>query len=299
MILEYRRYLLLALAVFIIGILLWYFLQSRLVGDIAVSVINVDGTVGAQIIHLSDFAIADVPNPFDETSRVLAAVPSPDGAHLAFLSLTRDGIRHVSLWSGEGAPIPVFDGINEAPSWSADSKSIAFASLTTSTSSQSAGNPDSWRAMRAVLNGASLQVGTGFRPYPSSKQGTFALTSAGIALLSYREATPRIVVESPAPVLTSTPFAVSTDGMRVAWVAPADRSLQVFENQNGFFVPVLLKSDYQPTSIAFSPDGAYLIGAVITDATSTISAIAVNGGAVRTLGTLAGRAKILSWNYAH
>lgn len=62
---------------------------------------------------------------------------------------------------------------------------------------------------------------------------------------------------SPSP---RTPLAIWHDGQRIAWLNPADGSLQVYEKTpRDTYAPLLVQKDLLPSSIQFSEDGNTLI----------------------------------------
>jgi WD40 repeat protein len=274
----------------------WYAWQFSPHGVVSATLIKPDGSTRAIALNIADFTWSKYSYATDQRAFVLAAVPSPLADKVAFVTRTKDKVMHVSVADPAGnRAVTIAEGEVGIPSWAPDGTSIAVAKL--STDEADSGVPDTWSVVRAVTHGDSLEVGRGFRPYPSPNQRTFALTSQGISLLSYNDTKPNVVVASPTPVPVTTPFAVSLDGARVAWVAPADKSLQIFENVNGYFVPLLLKPDLSPDSIVFSPDGKYLLTSSHTEATTTLSVVAVSGGSVTRVGDVGGFLKLHTWLY--
>ncbi len=293
-----RIYWLGAALLILLSVLLYFFLQSPLRGFAPGTLIGADGIASAVSLSLTTRTLEPPSVSAGEKASLLAAVPDYTMEKFALLSRTKDGVRHIVITDSKGGKrVSVKDGTSDVPAWSSDGSSIAFSELNETGSSTNAGDPDQWLVLRAVPNGNSLVVGRGYHPHPSSGQRTIALTSTGIALISYSDAKPTVVVASPTFVPITTPFAVSEDGMRVAWVAPADHSLQVFENKNGYFVPLLLTHALEPRTMAFSPDGSYLLGTTYSGATTTVSLITVSGGKVSTVGAYPGYLKLHTWLY--
>jgi WD40 repeat protein len=286
-----------AICALVLGaVVLWLYVVIPVRGSAAATLVTPDRSVRAVSIDLGTVSWEGYRLRSAEPSLIVAAVPSPTTDQVAYVTRTKDKVMHVSVAdkNGEGG-VRLASGETSVPSWAPDGGSIAVSRVTNGAEDRSL--PESWSVVRALPRGDSLEVGRGYRPFPSPNQRTFALTSDGIALLSYSDTDPLVVIASPVPVPLSTPFAVSLDGMRVAWAAPADRSLQVFENVNGYFVPLLLKTDLHPDSLAFSPDGHYLLVSKSSEATSTLSVVRISDGRTRTVGDVAGFLKLHSWLY--
>lgn len=280
----------------ILVVALWVIFGTPLRGSVSATLIGEDGAVRAVSIQLTDFALGYHTYPRDPSVSLIAAVPAPNGELVAFVTRSRDGQMHVSVGDKGGVTVhSVAEGSVSVPRWSQGGTSLALSKK--KSTDDELQTPESWQVVRAVARGDSLLVGSGYKPFPSPSQRTYALTSQGIALLAYSDSEPTLVVASPIPVPLTTPFAVSQDGMRVAWVAPADRSLQVFENVNGYFVPLLLNSKFAPQSLAFSPNGEYLLGTTHTEATSTVHLIRIASESVTAIGELSGYVDLHTWNY--
>lgn len=292
---NYRELLAVLLCVAGAVAIAWVVANNPLQGSVSATVINTDGSTRALEIDVAELTARGYTYRSEQLGLIIAAVPNPQKDRTAFVVRTRDGKTHVSVGDTDGQrSTAVHVGTAGIPSWSMDGRSIAVSVQDTE---GDAGTPESWTVLRAVTNGDSLPIGKGYRPFPSQNQRTFALTSQGIALLSYRGAEPKLVVASPKNVPISTPFAVSQDGTRVAWVAPADNSLQVYENVNGYFVPLLLSKDVRPESMVFSPTGKHLLGTIRGEATTTLQLITVDGGKAFTVGEWPGFLKLHTWLY--
>jgi hypothetical protein len=73
-----------------------------------------------------------------------------------------------------------------------------------------------------------------------------------------------VLISSTERPTLKTPFAVWGDAEKIAWVNPADNSLQVFERTaRGTYNPVFLDSTIRANSIAFTEDGGTLIVAQV------------------------------------
>ena len=140
-----------------------------------------------------------------------------------------------------------------------------------------------------------MVVGHGIHPYPLEGNKTAALTNAGIVSVSTFDQAPVVLVASAVPV-NDAAMTVSSDGNRIAWVNPADHSLQVFQKDPaGTYLPVLVSKNFPATSLTFSPDAQYLLGAMPADSTSTLSLLQIAHGAVEKVGTIPGAAKVTAW----
>jgi hypothetical protein len=278
------------LVVVLVGVLIWLFLSSPVRGTLYATLITDEG-VSAVDVDLDEMLLVESKEL--SAGSVLASIPDPAGKTTASLVSKGGETRSIVISDGEGRTRTIMDGILEAPSWSPDGGSIAFSALLEGESAE----VDNWSVVRAVLNGDFISVGKGFKPHPAHNQRTFALTREGIVLLSFNGDTPAVVVASPVEVSMSTPFAVSQDGMRVAWVAPADKSLQVFENVNGYFVPELVTTEIKPETMAFSPDGKYLLGATYTETMTTLHLVKISSGRVTTVSEFSGFLRLHAWHY--
>lgn len=281
-----------ALIVLVAAVLIWYVLTSPLRGFVSGTVIAEDGSIRAVKISVKEVGLEYYSIP-DAQVALVAAVPAPSGGATAYVTQTRDRQMHVSLSDGTRlGPTAISGESVSVPQWSSEGISVALSKR----DSEEPG-PEAWTVLRTVRQGDSLTVGKGVKPFPSPNQRTFALTSDGVALLSYSDNEPTIVIASPVPVPETTPFAVSQDGMRVAWVAPADKSLQVFENVNGYFVPLLLQNKSPFQTLVFAPDGRHLIGGSHSETTTSLSIVKISSGKTSVLGTIGGLLELHTWNY--
>ncbi len=275
----------------------WYYLASPLVGTVSATQVLESGAARAVRISLDDLVLSGYGYASNQNATALLAVPSPALDRAVFVTRARGEARSLSIAAPDGSgAVVVIEGEVATPSWSPDGGSIAFSRFDGDTEGAT-GSPEEWTVFRAVRSGDVLSVGKGFRPFPSRHQRTFALTNNGVALLSYNDAEPTLVIASPVPVPASTPFAVSQDGTRVAWVAPADHSLQVFEDVNGYFIPIIVTKDIVPQSLVFSPNNRYLIGTTNTGATTTLNLITVSSGRIRAVHEFPGFLELHAWRY--
>jgi microcystin-dependent protein len=285
-------------AIFFVAAMAWLFLPSPILGTVYAAMYNEGGRVAPFSFTLPDLATSTASSLYtSEGVTTFANIPSPDSAgNVSLTHNQRDSWQVTIVANGADRTVPLHGAVPEVPSWSPDSKTISFAALAATTSDDT-GNPDEWLVVRAVLNGDSLVVGHGYHPIPSFDGRVYALTSRGVELLSHEGEEGEVVIASAVPVHISTPFAVSQDGTRVAWVNPADRSLQVFEHVNEYFVPLLLKPGASLQSMVFSPDGRYLLAAIQNETQTKLVSIKVDGGTERKIGVLDGSVTLHAWRY--
>ncbi len=273
----------------------WYYFGSPLTGFVSATVIDEDGAIRAVRISLDSNDVSGFPFLSNLNAATIASIPSPTLDKSVFITYERGQSRVLSIANPDGTnAVAITEGEIEDPSWSPDGSSIAFARLD---SQAEYGIPEEWTVFRAVRNGDVLSVGKGYRPFPSPHQRTYALSSEGIVLLAYNDLEPSLVVASPKPVPLSTPFSVSADGMRLAWVAPADGSLQVYEDINGYLVPLLLLPDSKAQSLVFSPTGKHILVASHSGVFTTIELITISSGRTKVVSTFPGFMKLHTWRY--
>ena len=276
----------------LVGVVIWLFLSSPVRGTLYTTLIT-DESVSAVEIDLDEMMIVEPSIKDISAGAILARIPDPTGKTTAALVSSGGETRSIVITDEMGRTRTIMHGTLETPSWSPDGGSIAFSALFEGESVE----VDDWSVVRAVLNGDYISIGKGFKPHPAHNQRTFALTKDGIALLSFNGDTPSVVVASPVEVSMSTPFAVSQDGMHVAWVAPADKSLQVFENVNGYFIPELVTTELRPETMVFSPDGTHLLGTTHTDTATTLHLVKISSGKVTTISEFSGFLRLHAWRY--
>lgn len=101
----------------------------------------------------------------------------------------------------------------------------------------------------------------------------------------------RVLIASPVPPPPQTPFAVWGKGERVAWVNPADGSLQVFEWNGQAYSPLRVFTD-TVQSVGFSSENL-LVGARIRDGQTVLSTFDLRTGSVVERATLDGLISIV------
>lgn len=155
------------------------------------------------------------------------------------------------------------------------------------------GNPNSWTVVRVLKNGDALTVGHGIRPQPVLGSETLMLTQEGIVRVRIGEA-PELVVASAKKVY-DTPLAATRDGSHIAWVNPADASLQVFTQSAARTYTPHLTLTIPATSLRFSPDGSYLMATTEDGVHTTLLRIRVKDGVVSKMGTVLEPVRITDW----
>ncbi len=104
-----------------------------------------------------------------------------------------------------------------------------------------------------------------------------------------------LLVATPVAAFGKTPLAVWNDGARVAWVNPADRSLQVFErNSRGTYLPLYLNKDMRANSLGFTDDGSVLVAAKLGSENTELVAVDLATGTASSAGIVEGHAAIVS-----
>lgn len=103
-----------------------------------------------------------------------------------------------------------------------------------------------------------------------------------------------VLIASPVAPLLKTPLTVLGDGEQIAWVSPADGSVQVFaRSTRGAYLPHYLNRDMRPSSIGFTEDGQYLVMALIVGEQTEVYAANIATGVVSKITTLDGFASIV------
>lgn len=103
-----------------------------------------------------------------------------------------------------------------------------------------------------------------------------------------------VLVASPVAPFLNTPLSVWGDGARVAWVSPADRSIQVFvRSQRGAYLPGYLNRDLSVSSLGFTENGDTLVVGRMDRDSTDLYAIKLTNGRVIKLTTLPGFVKVV------
>ena len=102
-----------------------------------------------------------------------------------------------------------------------------------------------------------------------------------------------VLVASPREPRARTPLSVFGDGERIAWVSPADNSLQVFERSTrGAYLPIYTRA-FSVGSLDFTDDGTTLIVSQIQSTGTIFYSIALDQGTVETISSFTGIASIV------
>jgi hypothetical protein len=103
-----------------------------------------------------------------------------------------------------------------------------------------------------------------------------------------------VLIASPVPPSPRTPFAVWNHGERIAWVSPADGSLQVFAKNNfGSYAPVALVTAVRPNSLGFTEAGDVLVLASYNESTTDFSALSLTFNTITSVAALPGLISII------
>lgn len=103
-----------------------------------------------------------------------------------------------------------------------------------------------------------------------------------------------LLVASAVPPTALTPLSVWGDAEKIAWVNPADNSIQVFEkNERGVYLPVYVRSDVPVSSLQFSAYGDALIVAKIGLSDTSVSVISLTNDSVRPVTAVPGFATVI------
>ncbi len=103
-----------------------------------------------------------------------------------------------------------------------------------------------------------------------------------------------LLVASAVPTSPLTPLSVWGDAQRVAWVSPADNSIQVFEkNDRGVYLPIFVRSGIPVSSMQFTLDGTALVVAKIGLTETAVSMISFDSEEVREVTHVPGFATVI------
>ena len=126
--------------------------------------------------------------------------------------------------------------------------------------------------------------------------GTYiTLSSAGIVRKNDTDGSESLLVATPvAPVMARTPLAVWGDGLRIAWVNPADHSLQVFaKNARGAYLPIFASGNVIANSVLFTEAGDTVVLTRIANDETEVFAIDLASGQMTRVKTMQGFATLL------
>ena len=133
------------------------------------------------------------------------------------------------------------------------------------------------------------------QPTVLSDGSVIALDPAGvIKLLGGPKGTVSVLVATPVQPHPSTSLSVWGDGALLAWVAPTDRSIQVFrKTDRGIYTPMYLNSALTANSLGFTATGSSLVFAHLLDNSTELSMLDFATGNVVQLKTIDGLASII------
>ena len=109
-----------------------------------------------------------------------------------------------------------------------------------------------------------------------------------------------LLVATPIAALSKAPLAVWGEATRLAWINPADHSLQVFErNSRGTYLPIYLNNDFKVNSIGFTEDGSILVFTRLVvgkeeGSVTEVYAVNLNNSGVNHIDTIDGFATIIA-----
>lgn len=258
------------LAVLVAGVLVWNYQSSPLKGEVW---LMTDGAEPVPTVHAYT-----LPSLNEVPLRAGATVEIADVTQKTLMldaSQTHDGTvvylsKHKGVWQLFFSDATGDRVVTDTPTvkrdvvWAAGGASLAYSEISATSTLAERQNPDAWSIVRRLRTGESFTVGNGIRPYPLVGSETAALTSQGIvSFVKYEE--PKLLVASAVPVL-DTPFTVSSDGLRLAWINPSDRSLQVFvRTPANTYAPLLVKPAFRADALRFSLDGTALLASHRTE----------------------------------
>ncbi len=120
------------------------------------------------------------------------------------------------------------------------------------------------------------------------------LSPSGVIKKDDTAKTEQLLVATAIAPLPRTPLAVWGDGARLAWVSPADGSVQVFERtEHGSYAPLYLTQDLLVNSLGFSTDGSTLVLAKIGAESTDFYTVDLASGTIKKLLALTGLASII------
>lgn len=121
------------------------------------------------------------------------------------------------------------------------------------------------------------------------------LDPAGVIRLNQGPLGPvSVLIASPVAPTLSTPLSVWGDADRVAWMSPADGSVQVFaRSERGAYLPVLLNHEIRPNSLGFSDDGSFLVAGVMRKDSTDFYALNLQNSKVSRVGTISGLVSVI------
>ena len=148
---------------------------------------------------------------------------------------------------------------------------------------------------RAGFDASTMTIPT-TESFTLSDGSTVTVESAGIVKKTQSSGgIESLLVATPVAAFGRTPLAVWKDATRIAWVNPADRSLQVFErNSRGTYLPLYLNKDIHANSLGFTEDDTVLVVTKLGSENTEIMTVTLSTGAVQSVSSVSGFAAIIS-----
>ena len=141
---------------------------------------------------------------------------------------------------------------------------------------------------------ARFVVSSSAKLYQRTDGSVIGLTPAGVVMADVKNRT-SVLIASPVPPTLHTPLAVWAEGARIAWMSPADNSIQVFERTTrGTYLPLVLNKDIVPNSLGFTEDGSTLVVTRFIKDGTEVYAMNLSGGSLAKVGVIPGVATIIS-----
>lgn len=121
------------------------------------------------------------------------------------------------------------------------------------------------------------------------------LDPAGVIRLNQGPLGPvSLLVASPVAPTLGTPLSVWGEADKVAWMSPADGSIQVFSRSvRGAYLPQYLTHDIRPDSLGFTEDGKVLVASRIEGGKTIFYALALNSQAIVKVASVSGYASVI------
>jgi hypothetical protein len=104
-----------------------------------------------------------------------------------------------------------------------------------------------------------------------------------------------LLLASPIPPTVPVAFAVWNDGEKIAWINPADNSVQVFERSaRGAYLPAYLSQDLDaPNSIGFNDTGSAVVVTTSTVDATDFYAVDIQAQKFIKIGSIPGYVSII------
>lgn len=263
-----------------------------------IAYVSVEGDASNERFRLI-VADADGENPVvvaDSRAPLMSPSWSPDASRLAYVSFEggASGIYVQELESGRRQLVSSHPGINGAPAWSPDGKSLAM------TLSMGDSNLDIY-----ILNPATNELTRLTRNAAIDTEASWAPDGKTIYFTSDRAGGPQIY---SIPVGGGTPRRVTFEGSYNARprISPDERSLAVVHNDRGNFRIALvdlerrsvrvLSEGRQDESPSFAPNGSMIIYATRAGRRGVLAAVSTDGRVQQRIAATAGDVREPVWS---